>query len=699
MPNLPLPAIAAADIGGTFTDIVLRLPDGRLVAQKVLSTPGDYSRGLVDGLVTSCAAAGIPTRVVREICHGTTIGTNAILERKGARTGLITTRGFRDVLEIRRIRFPELYNIQWEKPRPLVPRELRLEITERIASDGNIVTAPSISETAAVIARLADAGVESIAISLINSYVNPAHEEWLAQQVATLAPDCLVTISSRLLPEMGEYERTSTAVASAYLGPIMDAYLRTLRTRLDAAKFAAPLFVAQSNGGLFLHSFALRKPYLTVESGPAAGCVAARQLARQCGYNQLIGVDMGGTTTKASFVADGEFAWASEFEVGSGMSIASRLITGSGYTIRCPTVDLAEVGAGGGSIASVDALGVLRVGPQSAGASPGPACYNQGGQEATLTDANVVLGYVNPAALAGDTFKIEASRARAAIGRLAARMGKSVEETAYGVHVIANSNMMVAIRAVSTQRGRDVREADMLAFGGSGPVQAVGLAASLGIRRVIVPPLPGLFSSLGLLVADVEHHVMRGFVAPLGAVDLALLNQAFLTMETEVLDELRETGFKERMVVERQAAIKFIERSGEVILRVTPGPIDAEELSGLKQRFVEEFRRSYRHAPADATAEFLNLRVIGRIQRELEPAQVFRNAKPSVGPAAGSERPVYFGPQAGYLPVPVLSRADLGPDARGGPYVVEEADSSTVIHPGWSARLDDWGNIIVDRSG
>lgn len=691
--------VAAADIGGTFTDLLLRLPDGRLIAQKVPSTPDDYSQGLVGGLLGIASAQAVPPGSIREVCHGTTVGTNAILERKGAKTGLITTAGFRDVLEIRRIRFPEPYNIQWEKPLPLVPRELRVEVRERVGSDGTVVIAPDAEEAAAAVRQLLDAGVSSIAVSLINSYVNPAHEEWLAAEIAALAPDCLVTVSSSLLPEMGEFERTSTAVTSAYLGPTMDAYLRTLRRRLDGEDLTAPLFVGQSNGGLFLHNFALRKPYLTIESGPAAGCVAARELAQRCGYDRLIGVDMGGTTTKASFVANGEFAWTSEFEVGSTMSIAGRLITGSGYTIRCPTVDLAEVGSGGGSIASVDELGVLHVGPESAGARPGPACYGLGGTEATLTDANVVLGYVNPHALAGGTFRIDADKAREAIGRLARRIGKSIDETAYGIHIIANSNMSVAIRAVSTQRGRDVREADMLAFGGSGPVQAVGLAASIGIRRVIVPPLAGLFSSIGLLVADIEHHAMRGFVTPVESVDLAMLNETLAMMERELAGELNHTGFAGRMTFVRQAAIKLLERSGEIVLPLPSGEIGAAEVEGLKQRFIDEYQRNYRLTPKGETAEFLNLRVIGRVERDVDPGQVLRSAGSTSTTAAASSRKVYFGPAVGHLETPILSRHDLGRDPRQGPFIVEEADSSTIVQPGWAARLDDWDNIVVERIG
>lgn len=690
-------AILAADIGGTFTDLVLRVEDGRLLAQKVLSTPDDYSRGITEGLIELLARNGLRPEDLAEICHGTTVGTNAVLERRGALTALVTTRGFRDVLEIRRIRFPEPYNVQWEKPAPLVPRRLRLELTERMAADGSVVTAPDETAVGELVERLRDEGVQSVAVAMINSYVNAVHEEWLLERLGELLPDVSVTASSRLLPEMGEYERTSTAVANAYLAPIMETYLRQLRSGLDSNGYDGPLFVGQSNGGLFLHSFAMRKPYLTLESGPAAGCVAAQQLARRSGYDQLLAVDMGGTTTKASFIAEGQVTWASEFEIGSTMSQASRLMNGGGYAVRCPIIDMAEVGAGGGSIAWVDDAGLLHVGPRSAGANPGPACYALGGTDATVTDANVVLGYLNSASLAGGSFPIDADQAEESVARLAERLGKDALETAYGIHLIANSNMTSAIRAVSTQRGRDVRQVDMLAFGGSGPVQAVGLAASLGLRRVVVPPFPGLFSSVGLLVADVEHHAMRGFVAPLEDVDPDELNAVLASMEDEVRSELAAAGYGGRAVTERMAALKVAGRSGEVLLPLPGHRLGRTDVEELRERFETAYRETYRHLPRDAGAEFLNLRVVGRVARMGDSGQVLEAASVAPGRAVGTSRTAYFGPEAGSTTVEVVDRATLRREPRDGPVVVEEADSTTVVQPGWRVRLDDHSNLVVER--
>jgi N-methylhydantoinase A len=682
-------AILAADIGGTFTDLVLRLPDGRLLAHKVLSTPRDYSEGVIAGSRELLESAGLEASEVEEVSHGTTLGTNAVLERKGALTALVTTSGFRDVLEIRRIRFPEPYNTQWVKPPPLVPRRLRFELAERIAADGSVLTAPDPAEIDSIAERLEAAGVTSVAVALINSYANPAHEELVGSRLANLLPGAAVTVSSRLLPEMGEYERTSTAVANAYLAPIMELYLGRLRQRLDGLELRGPLYVAQSNGGLFLHSFAMRKPYLTLESGPAAGCIAAQQLARDCAYEALLVMDMGGTTTKASWLAGGRVSWASEIEIGAPTSQASRLMDGGGYAVRCPIIDLAEVGAGGGSVAWLDSGGLLHVGPRSAGAEPGPACYGQGGEEPTLTDANVVLGYVNPRALAGGAFRIDPELARAAVGRLAEQLGGSVEETAFGIHLIANSNMTHAIRAVSTQRGRDLRDAAMLAFGGSGPLQAVGLAGSLGLRRVVVPPFPGLFSSLGLLLADVEHHLMRGFVAPLRSLDLQALNRVLMEMEDDVRSEL------DGPQLERMAALKLESRSGEILLDLAPGEVGRHHMDDLEERFREAYRAVYRHLPEDSGVELLNLRVVGRVKREEHPELIMSRAQ-AAPLEREAERTAYFGPDSGWLRARLAGRAELSTPMEG-PLFVEEADSTTVVHPGWRARLDEFGNVVVER--
>ncbi len=474
------------------------------------SSVDDYARAIVAGLREVFSDTGLAGVDIAEVLHGTTVASNAILEGKGARTGLITTKGFRDVLEIRRLRMPRLYDLTWTKPPPLVERALRREVTERVDANGRVETPLDLAEVEQVLARLRGEGVESLAICLINSYANPIHEERIKAIVSRLAPDLRTSYSIEVLPEIREYERTSTTVINAYVMPIVGRYLATLRAGLDDAGVRTPLLIMQSNGGLMTDAAAAERPIHIIESGPAAGVVGAQALARRIGLGKLITFDMGGTTAKASIVEDGEVSRAAEYQVGGGIMHGSRLLTGAGYLLRVPAIDLAEVGAGGGSLVWIDPGGALQVGPQSAGAVPGPLCYDMGGIEPTITDANVILGYLSPTRLAGGAVKLNAARAHEIFeDKVARRIGMPLVEAAHGAHVIAASNMMRAIRAVSSERGRDPREYALFAFGGNGPVFAAEIAEQLEMRRIVVPPAPGLFSSFGLLYADVEHHNVR----------------------------------------------------------------------------------------------------------------------------------------------------------------------------------------------
>ena len=690
--------VAAVDIGGTFTDIVVLFEDGTLATRKVLTTPQDYNKAILTGLKKCTEQKGKALSSIAEICHGTTLGTNAVIERKGRPTGLLTTKGFLDVLTLRRTRFPEPFNLNWEKPPPLVNRRFRREVVERIAADGTVITPLAEDQAEEVVRDLGAQGVESLAVALINSYVNGLHEERLGEIIHRVLPGCHVTLSSRLLPQIGEYERTSTSVVNAYLMPILANYLQALVKELDNLGVRGPLFIAQSSGGLFLYRFAVEKPFLTLESGPAGGFVAASQIAKTLNTKAAVAVDMGGTTTKAAFIENGELGQASEFVIGAPVAVASRLETGAGYTVRALTIDMAEVGAGGGSIAWVDPAGVLHVGPESAGASPGPVCYDQGGTHPTVTDANVVLGYVNPKALAGGTFRISADKGHECVGRLASSIGKSLEETAYGIHRIANSNMMTAIRRISTQRGRDLRRADLISYGGSGPVHAVGLARSLGISRVIVPPFPGYFSSFGLLTADIEHNAVHSFVCPVSSVDLKALNRALESLEVEVASELEKGEYGgQNLNVERSAELKFRDRSGEVVVEIPAGRITRTSLKEIEKRFLEEFKKVYRHTPAQSSAQFMNLQVSARFGR-LDQTLPSYSDGPS--PLVSTEsRKVYFGPEHGYLDTPVLSRQELPSGASNsmpGALIVEEADSSTIVYPGCHVYRDEKHNIVID---
>src|SRR6185312_8797407 len=512
------------DIGGTFTDLVILDETGRVLRTKVPSTPDDYSRGIAHGLEAAFADTGLDVSHIAQVMHGTTVATNALLEGKGARVALVTTSGFRDVLEIRRLRMPVLYDIRFRKPPALVPRQWRFEVPERIDSQGRIERALDETAAASVIDRILDARIDTVAICLINAYANGVHEARLREMIRARAPDVAVSISSELVPEIREYERTSTTVVNGYVLPLVRRYLEGLDAQLSARGIGTKLTIMQSSGGAMSAAAAAERPIHIIESGPAAGVVGAAEFARRLDNASLLTFDMGGTTAKAALVEGGRFLRVNSFEVGGGINIAGRLLSGGGYHVSAPAIDIAEVGAGGGSIARIDAGGRLIVGPDSAGAEPGPACYKRGGTLPTVTDANVVLGFVNPCALAGGRLPIHRDAACAAIEMHIARpLELDLHAAAWGVHRVANAAMARALRAVSTERGHDPRKLSLLAFGGNGPVHASTLARLLDIRRILVPPAPGVFSALGMLFPDIEHHYVRTHKRGLRELDLSAL--------------------------------------------------------------------------------------------------------------------------------------------------------------------------------
>src|SRR5262252_7683144 len=540
---MPVTWRAGVDIGGTFTDIVLLGADGTVHTKKVSSSVDNYARAIVDGLAEVFADSGLSGGDIEEIRHGTTVASNAILEHKGARVGLITTKGFRDVLEIRTLRMPRLYDLAWTKPAPLVERYLRKVVDERIDHRGRVERTLDPADAERAVDALLAEKVEAIAVCLLNSFANPAHELMIKDIVTRKAPGLTLSISCEVLPEIKEYERTSTTVLNAYVMPIVANYLRVMRGNLDAAGIAAPLLLMQSNGGLTTAAAAMARPIHIIESGPAGGVVGAQALARAMQLKNVITFDMGGTTAKAAIVEQGELTRAHEYAVGAGIVIGSRLLTGAGYTLKVPAIDLAEVGAGGGSHVWIDAGGALQVGPQSAGAEPGPVCYDKGGDVPTLTDANVLLGFINPKALVGGALKLNAEKARLTFAeKVANPLGMAIERAAYGAFEIATSNMIRAITAVSTERGRDPRDFALFAFGGNGPLFAAAMASALGIGRVVVPPSAGLFSSFGLLYADVEHHYARTFRRLLRQADLGEIGAAWDALAKQAGDQLASEG-------------------------------------------------------------------------------------------------------------------------------------------------------------
>ncbi len=685
------------DIGGTFTDIVLLGSDGKIHTLKIASSVDDYGRAIVEGLRQLFGETDASAAAIEEIRHGTTVASNAILERKGARVGLITTEGFRDVLEIRTLRMPRLYDLGWSKPEPLVPRYLRQTVGERVDQLGRIERALESADAERAVAKLLAEKVEAIAVCLLNSFANPAHEFMLAEIVKRRAPQMPLSISYQVLPEIKEYERTSTTVINAYVMPIVATYLHALRQRLDAAEMPARLLLMQSNGGLMTSAAAIERPMHIIESGPAGGVVGAQALARSMRLDKIITFDMGGTTAKASIVEDGQVTRAHEYAVGAGIMVGSRLLTGAGYTLKVPAIDLAEVGAGGGSHVWIDAGGSLQVGPQSAGASPGPVCYGNGGETPTVTDANVILGLINPKHLIGGALRLDAKRAhRVFEDKIAAPLGLSLEAAAFGAHEIAASNMIRAIKAVSTERGRDPRQCALFAFGGNGPLFACAMGRSLGISQVIVPPAPGLFSSFGLLYADVEHHYSRTFRRLLRGADLAEIEAAWQELARQALAQLSSEGFAgERARLRRSAALHYQGQSFDLLVPVPERPFDQGMVRELEEAFGREHERTYGHrAGAQEPVELVSIQVVGQGVRAgpAVPAQLVQS-RPE--PRPGPPRRAYFGSAHGWLETPVVPRSALA-DGERGPLIVEEYDATCVVPPGATARLDAGGNIRIE---
>ena len=687
------------DIGGTFTDIVVLRADGSLQTKKISSTVDDYSRAILTGLNTVLRASGLAPAEIAEVRHGTTVASNAILERKGARTGLIATEGFRDILEIRTLRMPRLYDMTWQKPPVLVPRYLRVTVDERVDAAGRVQRPLASADAERAVRRLLDEGVEAIAVCLLHAYANPVHERLIKDVIERLAPDLPCAISSEVLPEIREYERTSTTVIDAYVKPAVRRYLRSLQHHLEASRTRAPLLLMQSNGGLMTARSAAETPVHIVELGPAAGVVGAQALAAAAGLPRIITLDMGGTTAKAALVEDGEVTRAAEYQVGGGIMTGSRLLTGAGYTLKVPAIDLAEVGSGGGSIIRVDAGGALRVGPESAGAMPGPACYDQGGEEPTVTDANVVLGYLNPEQLVGGEVPLNPARARAVLAaRVAGPLGLELERAAFGAHLIAASNMIRAIRAVSSERGRDPRGFTLVAFGGNGPLFAAGMAASLGIKRVLVPPVPGVFSSFGLLCARLEHHYARSLRTLLRAAQLPALNEAFDDLERQARAQLAAEGVPGTAIaIQRRAAMHYHGQIYELTVVVPDGPIAPAGVQALEEAFGREHERTYGHrAGADEPVELVSVQLIASAA-DAEPPRL-PDAARLLGQEAAARlgvRPAYFGPELGWLDTPVLRRGALA-EPQTGPCIIEEYDATCLVPPGARAVLDRFGNIVIN---
>ena len=690
------------DIGGTFTDIVATGSEGEIYVKKVSSTPGDYSEGSCLGLASLLKEHQIRPDEVDVVVHATTMATNAVLEGKGAKTGLITTAGFRDVLEFRRIRVPDLYNLDYVKPKPLVPRQLRREVRERMGPRGEIWVALDEASARAAAQRLRDAGVTAVAVCLLHSYANPVHEKRVKELVLEVfANDVFVTCSHEILPEIREYERTSTTVVNAYLGPVMNRYLDTLMKRLQDMGTGKSLHVMTSGGGQMSIRAAMTKPAYLVESGPAAGVIAAARIARRLDLPNIITLDMGGTTAKTAIVENAEPAKTGDFEIGAGINLSSKLVNGAGYVIKLPFIDVSEIGAGGGSHIWFDKGGALKVGPHSSGAEPGPVCYGKGGEQVTVTDALLALGFINPDYLVGGAIKLAHDKARKAVAeQIAQALDKPLAEAAHGALTVAVANMVRAVKSVSTYRGRDPREYTLIAFGGNGPIVAAAIARELAMTRVLIPPNSGVLSAHGLLVADHEQELVQSFPGRMSDLSAAGFQQAFDVLSRTAVDALQSEGFARGQIeIHRHADLRYVGQAFELTVPVAGDGIP--DLALLTQAFHDEHLRTYSHMAPAEPVENVNIRVIAKVPTREPQARMAKSrvASSQDAAAAPKTREVYFGPALGLRTTAILRRADLIGVSVAGPLIVEEYDSTCVVPPDAKATVDQWNNLVILLEG
>jgi N-methylhydantoinase A len=683
------------DIGGTFTDLVVHDHDtGRQWSRKVLTTHGDPARAVAAGAGALLEAASIdPSRVTR-VVHATTLFTNALIERKGARTGLITTAGFADTLEIGRERKFELYDLGTARPEPLIPRALRLEVRERIAADGSVRQPLDREELAARAARLAKAGVTSIAVVFLHAYANTRHEADAVRVIAERYPAIATTASHEVAPEIREYERASTTAVNAYIKPLAQRYLDAMARQLGALGIPAPLLLMLSSGGLTHVAEAERAPVTMLESGPAAGAIAAAFFGEGDSGGNLLAFDMGGTTAKLSLVEGGEPLTAYSFEAAR----QRRFVEGSGLPIRISTIELIEIGAGGGSIADVNEIGLLKVGPRSAGSQPGPAAYGLGGVDATVTDADFMLGYLNPDHFAGGEVRVDMAAGRAAVERLAARVGLDPIGTAWGIHEIVNETMASAARVHVAERGRDPRDYALLATGGAGPVHAWSVARKLGLARVICPPSAGVASALGLLVAPARVDRMATVGLRLDGA-ISALEAAFQRLEEEARAVLADSGLKlETAIVRRLADGRFLGQGFDLVVALPDGPYgdDGATRARLTAAFESAYRDKFALTPPNVPVEFINARVAVRAPVAGNRVALPGAAAAAIGGPVKGRRPAYFPEAGGFVDTAVYDRARLTVGERfTGPAVVEEDGSTLVVGPGATVVVAPSGNLIL----
>ncbi|MBI4608702.1 MAG: hydantoinase/oxoprolinase family protein [Candidatus Rokubacteria bacterium] len=675
------------DVGGTFTDLALLNEEtGVLIVGKVPSTPSDPSEGILHGISRILAEAGASPGQIGYLAHGTTVSTNTLLQRKGARVGLITTRGFRDLLEIARQRRPSLYDLHVPKPAPLIPRALRIEVAERVMADGSVRLPLDLAEVDRALEGLAREGVEALAVCFLYAYRSPDHERRVLERARSLMPNVFCSASHEVLPEFREYERLTTTVVNAYLGSVLVGYIQAFRRRVRELGIVAVPYINQSNGGTIGIDEAARAPVKTLLSGPSAGVAGAAWLAQKAGVSSVVTFDMGGTSTDVSFVRDGTPALAFEREI-------------AGVPIRIPALDIHTIGAGGGSIAWRDSGGALMVGPQSAGADPGPACYGRGGTEPTVTDANLLLGRLSPKGLLGGRMPLDLARAGEVIAKLGEALDLSAVGTARGIIKVVNANMARALRVVTVQRGVDPTRLALLAFGGAGPLHAGALARELGIRTILVPPGPGILCALGLLVEDLRADAVRTWVGRLDAQALDELEPIFTALEADATAWLdRERVPPERRQLARWLDLRYEGQNYELLVPVPDEVWRERSAEGLRQRFLQVHEATYGFSAEAEPIQVVNARLVARGVPDQPEIPRRKPGALDASAALLGRRHVDFD-EAGVLDCPVYDRARLVAGNRlAGPGVIEQFDSTTLLHPGQEALVDELGVLIITEA-
>jgi N-methylhydantoinase A len=682
------------DVGGTFTDFVL-LDDatGASRSYKCLTTPRDPAQAIIDGLAAlEDQVPGCTTRL-EELIHGTTLVINAIIERKGARTGLVTTRGFRDVLELgREIRYAA-YDPFAEMPAPLVPRERRLEVDERLRADGSVLQPLDDAQARRTVQMLKALEVESVAVCLLNSFENPQHELALKRMLAEELPGVPVSISYEVLPQIREYERTSTTVTNAYVKPLTESYLRRLRERLERLGFRGRLFIMLSSGGVTSADTAAEFPVRIIESGPTAAVIAGQCYSRLFDCPEMFCFDMGGTTAKSCLIQNGVAGVVPSFEVGR----VQRFQKGSGLTIQVPVVDLMEIGAGGGSIARVSRLGTLQVGPESSGAEPGPICYGRGGTEPTVTDADLLLGYLDANYFLGGTMPLDPAAARRGIEeRIANPLGVRFIDALWGIHDLINETMAAAAKTHIAERGGNPQLVTLAAFGGAGPVHAYGLARKLGAPRLVVPPNAGVGSALGFFTAPRAFDLVRSHKLPFATADFAELEKLFRELEIEGERTLRKAGAEGPIGFARSVEARFIGQGAETSLTLPPGDFGRLEAKELRRRFDETYARLYGRTYPESPVEFVNFCVRASLPVKLLSLPKI-NVNTSLSEAVKGKRSAYCGVAKDFVPHTVYDRYRLAPGAEiSGPAIVEERESTVIVGAGGRGRIDEYGFLWIE---